>query len=210
MQAKMILPRRSRLLAVLAMALSAASFARADLVISLTPVAAAPGTVNNAFDVDLTNTGLTDVTIGAFSFGLLADPAVTFTGANTFTGDPYIFAGDSLFGPDIATSAGATLIASDLFDLIGSGAVVAAGASVGLGHVLFDVASTAAGGVITVSLSPADTSLADPTAAAISIDRLADGQISLPVSSVPEPSPTWLLALTLPFFAAVRRRHQRR
>lgn len=205
MTAKMINLLRPQLLAIFGVALFAAPFARADLVISVTSATVTAGSASNAVDVNLTNTGLADVTIGAFFFGLQAsDPAVTFTGATTSTTDPYIFAGDSLFGPDIATTAGPTLLASDLFDIIGSGGLVTAGGTVGLGHVLFDVASNAAGAGFTVSLSSTDTSLADPSGANLPIAVLQAGQVSYASGpSVPEPSPAWPTTLALLFAGVV-------
>lgn len=193
MTPQMILSRRVQILPVLlASALLTAPLARADLVISVASATVNPGTVNDALDVSLLNNGPAAVTIGAFSFGVsVTDPDITFIGATTSTGTSYIFAGDSLFGPGIGTAAGQSLTASDVFDIIGSGAIVAAGGSVGLGHVLFDVAPNAAGGVFAVSLSAPQSSLADPSSANIPINSLVNGQISIAAQGVPEPPPIW-------------------
>ena len=194
MTPQMILSRRVQILpALFASALLTAPLARADLIISVASATVNPGTVNDVLDVSLFNNGPAAVAIGAFSFGVsVTDPDITFVGATTSTGTPYIFAGDSLFGPAIGTAAGQSLTASDVFDTIGSGAVVAAGGSVGLGHVLFDVAPNAAGGVFAVSLSAPESSLADPSSANIPITSLVNGQISIAAQgSVPEPPAIW-------------------
>src|SRR5258708_26882152 len=127
--------------------------ASSDLIISSSPSAAAPGSTSNSFDVDLTNTGPSTVTLAAFSFGLaLSDPDITVTEANIYTVQPYIFLGDSLFGPLISTTAGSSLVASDV-ELTGLGVTVGSGATVGLGHVLFNVAPSAAIGSFNVEFS---------------------------------------------------------
>lgn len=187
----MILSRRVQFLPVLfVLALAAAPAAHADLVVSVSSAAVNAGTANDVLDVTLLNTGSSAVTIGAFSFGLsVMNPDITFTGATT-SGATYIFAGDSLFGPEIGTAAGQSVMASDLFDMIGSGAVVGAGGSVGLGQVLFDVAANAASGAFAVTLSAPETSLADPATTNLPIQSLVNGQISIAAqASVPEPSP---------------------
>ncbi len=195
----MIFSRRLQFVAaLLGLAISAAAPARADLVVSVSSAAVNAGTANDVLDVNLVNTGLSAVTIGAFSFGLsVTNPDITFTGATT-SGAAYIFAGDSLFGPGIGSAAGQSLTASDLFDIIGSGAVVGAGGSVGLGQVLFDVAANAASGAFAVTLSAPETSLADPTTANLPIQSLVNGQISIVAQpSVPEPSPVFGILVLL-------------
>ena len=85
----------------------------------------------------------------------MTDPHVTFTSATTETGAVYVFAGNSMFGPTISNSAPSqTLDASDLWSGVG-GALVGAGASVGLGHV-FDAL---ANGSITISSVPEPSAL---------------------------------------------------
>jgi len=97
----------------------------------------------------------------------------------------YIFAGHSVFGPDIATQVGSPLRAADLFDDPTGGISLGAGSTVGLGHVTFDVAAAAAG-VYTLSLLPApDTSLAFQ-GNDVPIDLFQNGTIT--VASVPEPA----------------------
>src|SRR5450631_1810049 len=91
------------LLSVLVLALlSLAAPARADIILSVQSVAGAPGSSGN-FDVLLTNTGPSIQNIAGFAFELsTADTNITFTDVTTSTTTAsYIFAGDSLFGPDI-------------------------------------------------------------------------------------------------------------
>lgn len=164
--------------------------ARGGFVVSVQSVEVFPSTTGNALEVTLTNDGPTAVAIGSFSFEIASDPAViTFTSATTSTTAPYIFAGHSLFGPVINTSAGATLLASDLDDRP-AGATVAAGATVGLGRVLFNVGFRAGTFPVTLSGFP-NTSLSDPTGANLVITQMKNGTIG----AVPEPSSLALLAL---------------
>ena len=212
MTLSMIFSRRLQIVAALfGLAIAAAPPALADLVVSVSSAAVNPGTANDVLDVTLLNTGNSAVTVLAFSFGLSVNsPDITFSEATISTGTPYIFAGHSLFGPDIGSAAGQSLTASDLFDIAGSGAVVGAGGSVGLGQVLFDVAANAASGVFAVSLSAPETSLADPTTANLPIQSLVDGQISIAAQpSVPEPSAVFGITISLAALAMRLRRTRR-
>jgi len=160
---------------------------------------------NNTLDVTLTNAGLAPLTLAGFSFEIEAtDPHVTFTSATTDTGTVYVFAGSSLFGPTISTSApGQTLDASDFWGGSG-GAAVAAGATVGLGHVFFDVSAGATPGPVSVMLSPfPGTSLSDPLGDIIVIGTLTNGSIT--ISPVPEPSAMTLMLLGLAALIWTRR-----
>ena len=179
--------------------------ARADLIITVQSVTANPGTTGNMLEVDLTNTGpAASPAIGAFSFGLsTTNPGITFTGAtNATTLAPYIFDGLGLFGPNIDTSTGASLTASDLFSVIGSGTTIGAGATVGLGKVFFDVAPGTLGGPIDVILaSDPTTSLSDTSFPPnpIEITKLTNGTITVTGSGggggtqIPEPPTLALL-----------------
>src|SRR5579884_513947 len=115
--------------------------ARADLAVSFSdPGNVAAGSTGDSFDVLLTNTGPSDVVLGAFTFEVATTSSdITFTDVTTATvADPYIFGADSLFAPDIlGTTTGQDITA---FDLDGAGDVtIGAGSTVGLGHVLFNV-----------------------------------------------------------------------
>src|SRR5262249_26170218 len=138
---------------------------------------------------------------------------VSFTDATISTTAPYIFDGNSAFGPTIGTGSGAgqPLSASDL-DTQAAGASVAAGATVGLGHVDFTITGVLTSPV-TVSLSAfPDTSLngPPPNNPVIPIDSLQSGTISPAGGIVPEPSSLVCAALGIPIGAWLVRRWRRR
>lgn len=164
--------------------------ARADLIVSTQSVTVSAGSSGNGLDVELSNTGPSAVTIGAFSFGVTtANSGISFTGANVSTLTPYIFAGDSLFGPDITISSGQALMASDLFDISFNGASIASGSTVGLGHLLFDVAPGAGSGVFPATLVAfPTTSLADDQGIDVPIQTFSSGNITIGAAAAPEPS----------------------
>ena len=173
--------------------------AQATLVVSAESVTASPGSSADSFDVTLQNTGPLSVTIGAFSFALSTSSThVIFTSATTSTTTaPYIFDGLSFFGPTISTTPpGQSLQASDLFSGVG-GSTLGGGATVGLGHVLFNVDSSAPGGSIPVTLSPFPlTSLSDQNGTNIPVNILVNGTITVPGGpTVPEPSTLLLSTL---------------
>jgi hypothetical protein len=180
--------------------------AQADgLSVSLSPLSdVAAGSTGHSFDVLLTNGSGSTVSIEAFFFEVLTSSSdVTFTDATTATGTPYVFGSNSLFGPDIIGpgSTATDLSASDL-DAVGS-VSLDSGATVGLGHVLFDVSPTAQGQIVNFSLVGfPGTSLSDDLGNDIPIQNLTGGQFTIngPVSSVPEPGTLILLFVTLPLF----------
>jgi hypothetical protein len=186
--------------------------AHADFLIAVSSAVAEAGSTGNTLEVDLTNTGTSAVTFGGFAFGIsTSSPSIAFTGATTATTTaPYIFASDSLFGPDIATSIGLSLTAADA-SALGADSV-AAGATVGLGKVSFDVASGASLGPVTVTLAGyPTTSLSDNMGNNLPFTGL-NGTIVVvasPSSPVPEPS-TLLLFSTGLAFLAVRASGRRR
>ena len=190
-------------LAAVAMFLVYPAIGRADLVIAAESVTVNPGTSGNSLEISLQNTGPSAVTLAGFSFEIsIGNPDITLTEALISTSlNPYIFAGHSLFGPEIDTSnTGQVLQASDIYDIIFGGATIGAGTTVGLGLVLFDVASAAGSGATLVTLGgfPA-TSLSDALGADVSIDTLTNGQITIqPSASVPEQSSVTLLLTLLP------------
>jgi hypothetical protein len=161
------------------------------MVVSVQSVIVAAGSSGNGIDVDLTNTGPSSLTVAGFSFGIsIANTDISFTDANTATAAPYIFAGNSLFGPDLTgPTSGQTLSTSDIFSIPGGSVTLNAGTTVGLGHVLFDVSAGAAGGSFPVDfqLFPT-TSLSDQSGANIPITTLSSGSITIPAAAVPEPS----------------------
>jgi hypothetical protein len=162
--------------------------APAAIVLSIDPITSnvTSGSTGNAFDVTLTSD--TTVTIAAFSFGLsVGGSDITFTDVTTGTSNPYIFAGQSTFGPDIAFPSAPS--ASDLYDVPGSGATIAPDTTVALGRVFFDVAASAPNETITVSFDPFATSLSDPDGNSLDFSSTS-GQINVTSpagSTIPEP-----------------------
>jgi len=155
-------------------------------------VTANPGTIGNSFDVSLTNTGASPVTIQGFSFEIATvTPNITFTGAFTNTSGPYIFGSNSFFGvgnpPEIDTNTGQTLDASDV-DSTFSGVSVGANQTVGLGHILFNVAPGTPAGAYSVTFSGPATSLSDPNGITLS-NTTENGTITVSgLQATPEPS----------------------
>jgi hypothetical protein len=159
-----------------------------------TSVYSNPGDVGDAFNVILTNSGLSSISIESFSFEVsVTDPDITLTSADFSTlAFPYIFAGDSfdvINGFALNTNGpGQTLDASDVTN-DGAGVTLSSGESLALGRVLFDVSPTAALDAFTVSFTGTPTvadgnNLSDPTGDSIVIDFFAIGTVYL----VPEPS----------------------
>lgn len=182
---------------------------RASLIVTVGSVSAGIGSTGNALDVMLTNTGAGPVTFGGFNFTISTlDTDITFTSTNISTLQPYIFAGDSLFGPTINLSApGQTMDGSDNAVSL-SGDAVGAGATVGLGHVLFDVSPTAALGNFAVTLASfPGTSLSDPTGGNIPINTLTNGSITI---ATPEPGSLLFLGGGLAAVILAKRRASRR
>jgi hypothetical protein len=180
--------------------------ANADPILSVNvqSVTATAGDTGDALDVTLTNSGDAVVTIGGFSFGIVtANTDITFTDAtDATTAGPYIFQTDSLLGPDLAPFdfvPGQSLIGSDLAD--DSGITLSAGETLGLGHVLFDVAAGASPGIYAVTLESVEsgaTSLSDPNGNPINVDSLNGGTITIDAAvSVPEPATLLLFAVGL-------------
>lgn len=182
---------------------------RADIVLSAPSIVAYPGNIGNAFELTLTNTGPSTVAIAGFNFEITASsPDITFTQATDATvANPYIFAGNSLFGPVISTSSGQTLDASDLDSAPFN--AVASGASYGLALIFFNVSPSATvPEMVTVAFNQAlsATSLSDSNGLPIGINTFTPGTIGV----VPEPSGALLAAAGLAILsAALIRRRQR-
>jgi hypothetical protein len=169
--------------------------AKAGVILSIESVSADQNTTGNFFDVLLTNTGPSDVTIDSFAFGFLTtNVAIDFTDVTTSTTAAYIFAGNSLFGPDLTGPfTGQSVNTSDLAAI--SAVLISSGSTVGLGHVFFSVGGGAPGDY-GVDFVPLATSLADAAGDPVAITTLQGGIISI-ASTVPEPSSLASVAFAL-------------
>ena len=147
---------------------------RAGLVFGIADMTAVPGSSSNSFDVTLTNTGTTGVEVSGFSFAITTTSGdVNFSDVNVDTQSaPFIFAGNSLVGPDITSSAsGNTVSAADEYAIPNGSVTLAGGQTLDLGHVLFALAATAPPTPIPITFSPstnvegaAAPNLVEPTA----------------------------------------------
>ena len=164
--------------------------ARGGIIVSLESVSATAGTSGNTLEVDVTNTGA-PVDIASFSFeiSVASGSGISFTGADFSTAiSTYIFVGNSAQGPDIATSTGTTLDASD--NAASGTTTLGTASTLALGRVFFDVASSAPTGPVAVSFAPFPaTSLTAMDLSNIPIDTLSNGgTITVIAGVVPEPS----------------------
>jgi hypothetical protein len=182
--------------------LADAQVARADLLLTAESVTATPGSVNDLFNVYLTNLGATPVDVAAFNFEInTTSTDITFEQATTATTlYPYVFAGNSfaesfLSGVISTSSPGQTLDASDFALAPGSFTVVNPGitSSVGLGLISFNVAPSAPYQVapVTFNPNPAFTSVSDQFGNLQTLE-FASGNIT-----VPEPATGFLLLVSL-------------
>lgn len=196
--------RRSLFTIAAAISLLVAAPVEANLIITVGSASAASPSSGNTLEVDLLNTGPLAISLAGFAFEIsVSDPHITFTSATINTVATYIFAGNSLFGPVISTSpTGQTLDASDIWSSAG-GAIVAAGATVGLGRVFFDVSPGDVSGPVTVALAPFPaTSLSDDAGNNVVIETLVNGSITITGLVVSEPSGLALVLLGFMILAA--------
>jgi hypothetical protein len=184
-----------RLGLIVAAVLCPVANANAALILNVGSVTASAGSSGNALDLTLANTGSTAVTgIGGFGFEIMvpSNSSITFTAVNTSTTTSYIFAGNSVFGPNIAVQPpnlpGQLLEALDISSLV-SGVTINANSSLGLGHVLFNVGSGAASGSVTVTpVAFPTTNLSNASGGNMTLGSLNSGSIAIQGLSVPEPS----------------------
>jgi hypothetical protein len=189
--------------------------------ISPVTVSAQPGDIGDSFDVLLSNSGPTAVTVAGFAFEVsVADTDISLTGANYSTVvAPYIFAGDSFvqeFAPPLnfTNSDGGSPQILDAADAAadGVGTTIAPGASTDLGQVTFDVSHSAQTGQFAVTFSGEVSGIADANnlstpgidSMTINVDSFSGGTIS--VSSVPEPSSLMMMLCAIPVMVLVMRR----
>jgi hypothetical protein len=198
--------------------------AKASTTYSITPatLSAHAGDVGDSFDVLFTNNGPGALSVSGYAFEVsVADPDITLTGADfSTTAGPFVFAGDSFdqinsFPLNIVNVDGPSPQILDASDLTNdsSGVPVAAGASVDLGRVLFDVATPAQAGPFAVTFTGEVTNVANAnnlTSAdfnTINVDSFSGSTITV---SVPEPSSQLLVSLGVPFMLFVGQRRVQR
>lgn len=186
--------------------------AAAQMIMGITTNSFTAGSSSNSLDVTMTNTGASPVTIGGFSFEITAASSdVTFSDVQTSTVSvPYIFAGNSLFGPDILLSVsnnGQTISASDNFATAYEGTTLTAGETLGLGNVLFALSPSTPNAPISISFTAYPTSsLSDPSGNNITVGFAGSSQIG--PTSTPELPPAALVVTGLLLGAGVQlRRH---
>jgi hypothetical protein len=148
----------------------------------------------------LTNNSAASVSILAFFFEVTSSSSdITFTDATTGTTTPYIFGADSFFGPDLTGPVSTTDL--NVSDEDGVGNIsLADGATVALGHVLFDVSPTASTQDVSFNLVGfPGTSLADDSGADVPIATFDEGKFEIEgaVATAPEPSTLLLLIVGL-------------
>ena len=191
--------------------LAAVNSAQATILFGSGSTTAAPGSSNNGVDLFITNTGPSAVDIGGFSWEITVSGAdVTLNSATTATVLPYIFAGNSAFGPTISTSpAGQTMDASDFVAVVNSSTTVGAGQTFGLGRLLFDVSGGAPNNeILNLVFNAANSSLSDANGNPVTIDTFQSGTITVlaSVSGVPEPGTGIELASAFVAFLIWKRR----
>ena len=206
--------------------------AQAGLIFGITTNVAHPGSSSNSLDVTLTNTGTTsadDALIAGFSFEITAastdvtfngvstsTSSVTFNGVSTSTSSvPYIFAGNSLYGPDINLGIGAggqSISAGDNYAPTNADITLAHGQTIGLGFVSFELSPTTPLNPIHVSFTAHPTTgVNDSTGFQYAFVLPGNAQIDV-TSAVPEPSTlvtlgVGMLGLIVAKRSMVRHRH---
>ncbi len=197
--------RRARLcglISAMACSLLTGGRAMADFTISIVPTnsVAVAGSTNNVFDVFLTST--TDTTIAGFEVTISAPngSGIAFTGGDTNTGQPYVFAGNSVgfaFAnlTDPVTSKPITDTA-DISDFATNLAQpIAANVTYGLGEIYFSVASGATPGMYPLTyLSSTGLTGGPPNYYTINPTTIG-AQITVTPATVAVPEPSTLLLM---------------
>jgi hypothetical protein len=156
-------PRRAATSAALALALAwlawGATPARAQMIMGITTNSFTPGSSTNSLDVTLTNTGTSPTAIAGFSFEITAaSNNVTFKDVTVNTVSvANIFAGNSLFGPEIklnVSNNGQTISGADNFATPYGGTTLAAHQTLGLGNVLFALSPSTPLAPINITFTP--------------------------------------------------------
>ena len=136
--------------------------AHAGVILALDSVTSNGG--DGYLQLTLTNTvGSSAINVGGFSFGLsvangsgvtFGFPSLPSTVVDVVTASNYIFAANSLFGPDISLSGFGTTeaYAADNFDTPSGGTVVNGGETYGLGRIYYNLSGGAPGLLPQISL----------------------------------------------------------
>src|SRR5580704_14160015 len=131
----------------------------ASLIITVGSTTVNANSTLDSFDVTLMNTGPSAVTIYSTDVDLTTtNAAITFTDATVSTDVTYIFAGNSLLGPDILGNTGSappSLSAGVVWGGGGAGFVLNSGVTVGLARVFFNVGNASGSASVTLVPSPA-------------------------------------------------------
>lgn len=154
--------------------LMVAAPAHASLILNIQSVSYAPGSNGDSLDVTLTNTGTSAVGVASFQFDIsTTNTSINFVDATDLTtlagyifpnavSFDYQFTGTTDILPNGANSNSGQNFASDIpsdLDVNGTNISIGAGATVGLGHVIFNIASNATTGPATITFDQANTIL---------------------------------------------------
>jgi hypothetical protein len=173
-------------------------------------LSAAPGTTGNSFEVDVTNNGTLADVIDSFAFEVAtASAGISFTVSTDGTANPYIFAGNSSFGPTLSLlSTGQSMDGSDIANT-GNGYSLDVGSTIAIGEVFYNVADGASAGPVTVSFLPTTaTSFSDINGNTFNIQALNSGTVTLTPGTVPEPSSLSIMSLALTALALAARKKE--
>lgn len=212
-----VFPRRPRFAWTLGLALAltavCSASSSADLIMAVDTIQGPTGGVGS-FEVSLTNTGPSDVTVGGFSIQLNVGAGVQFTGVSTATAaNPYIFLGTGTgsvdpnfkFSTDTFPNSSFTASDTEWADPT-NGIKVTSGAVFGLALVTYSVVDPYLSGDVPISFLFPGTSLSDPNSVSLTFNTQG-GVIHL--RGVPEPSSVAMTVIGFAAIALVRIRRRR-
>lgn len=182
--------------------------AYASTIISIVPVTVSAGVTGASFDVVITNNGPSAQNIASFAVAFsIGSTNITFTAANYSTSATYLFAGDSYdvnSSSSLATTLSPQFIqASDISDSL-NGTNLAAGQTLGLAHVIFNVAGGTAPGTYQVALATnctngtGCTDLSDNAVVSVPFTTSNANITVRGIAATPEPATLALVLLAAP------------